>query len=225
MPGNSQIVITCGPAHEPIDQVRRITNFSTGRLGVYISNRFARQGWMVTCFKGEGATCPDKLSEAIRQIWFSTNESLSEKMRSEVVGEEVAFCFHAAALCDYRVRQVVDGTGTPLNQPKLSSRAGELTIHLEPAAKILPHIKEWFPNACLVGWKYELNGNRADAISKGRAQIEESNSDACVVNGAAYGAGFGFLEKSGKIQHLETMGELGEFLTGYVTQVSALRKK
>src|SRR3989442_12116010 len=47
-----KIVITCGPSFEPIDDVRRITNFSTGELGILLANRLSRDGHDVTLFKG-----------------------------------------------------------------------------------------------------------------------------------------------------------------------------
>ena len=31
-------IVTCGPTYEPLDEVRRLTNFSTGRLGTELAN-------------------------------------------------------------------------------------------------------------------------------------------------------------------------------------------
>ena len=53
-----KVTVTCGPSYEPIDQVRRLTNFSTGELGVHLSNQLIRAGFGVFCFKGSGATYP-----------------------------------------------------------------------------------------------------------------------------------------------------------------------
>jgi phosphopantothenoylcysteine decarboxylase/phosphopantothenate--cysteine ligase len=39
-----KVIVTCGPSYEPIDQVRRLTNFSTGELGVLLSDELARAG-------------------------------------------------------------------------------------------------------------------------------------------------------------------------------------
>jgi phosphopantothenoylcysteine synthetase/decarboxylase len=47
-----KVIVTCGPGYEPIDQVRRITNFSTGELGVRLCNELARAGFEVFCLKG-----------------------------------------------------------------------------------------------------------------------------------------------------------------------------
>ena len=47
-----KIIVTTGPSFEPIDEVRRITNFSTGELGVLLANSFAQAGAEVFCLKG-----------------------------------------------------------------------------------------------------------------------------------------------------------------------------
>src|ERR1700730_630479 len=49
---NMRVVVTCGPSYEPIDEVRRITNFSTGELGSLLANHLAKAGCEVVCFRG-----------------------------------------------------------------------------------------------------------------------------------------------------------------------------
>jgi hypothetical protein len=51
-----KVIVTCGPGHEPINQVRRLTNFSAGEVGVHLRNQLARAGFEVFCLKGSGAT-------------------------------------------------------------------------------------------------------------------------------------------------------------------------
>lgn len=190
-----KVVVTCGPSFEPIDQARRITNFSTGRLGIALSNAFTARGWEVACLKGEQATCTDPL-HAQRVLPFSTNDDLAAKL-STLAGEGGwDAVFHAAALCDFRIERVLDERGEPMASPKFSSREGRLNLVLAPATKVLPQLRKWFPQARLVGWKYELAGTRADAIAKAQAQLRECRTDACVLNGAAYGSGFAFCTPS-----------------------------
>ena len=184
-----KVVVTCGPSYEPIDQARRLTNFSTGRLGIALSNAFTARGWDVTCLKGEQATCADPL-HARRVLPFSTNEDLAARL-SSLAGESGWHAvFHAAALCDFRVERVLDERGKALVSPKFSSREGRLNLVLAPATKVLPRLRDWFPQACVVGWKYELAGTRAEAFAKAWAQLNEGRPDVCVLNGAAYGSGF-----------------------------------
>ncbi len=39
-----KVIVTTGPSYEPIDEVRRITNFSSGELGLLLANTLARAG-------------------------------------------------------------------------------------------------------------------------------------------------------------------------------------
>jgi phosphopantothenoylcysteine decarboxylase/phosphopantothenate--cysteine ligase len=184
-----RVLITCGPAFEPIDQVRRLTNFSTGRLGVTLANRWVELGWDVTCLKGEGATCASPL-RAQRVEWFSTNQDLAQRIERLARAQRFDAVFHAAALCDYQVERVLNERDQPVGSPKIPSRDGRLTLVLVPALKVLPRLRAWFPQARIVGWKYEVVGTREEALAKAWQQLSEGRTDGCVLNGAAYGEGF-----------------------------------
>ena len=49
-------IVTAGPTYEPIDQVRRLTNHSTGQLGTGLAKRLAADGHEVTLLRGRAAT-------------------------------------------------------------------------------------------------------------------------------------------------------------------------
>ena len=61
-------IVTAGPTYEPIDQVRRLTNHSTGQLGTGLAKRLADDGHEVTLLRGRSAT-PHR--DAWRR-WLST---------------------------------------------------------------------------------------------------------------------------------------------------------
>ncbi|MFZ4775487.1 MAG: phosphopantothenoylcysteine decarboxylase [Terrimicrobiaceae bacterium] len=196
--------ITCGPAYEPIDQVRRITNFSTGEIGTILSEAFLKEGFRVICFRGEGATFPAPAGVEVRS--FSTNSSLALALRA--LDQPPAIVLHAAALSDFLVESIEGADGSA----KLSSREGTIRLHLKPAEKVLPKMRDWFPAARIIGWKYELDGTREQAISRASEQIKSARTDACVVNGAAYGPGFGFLSPDNVIRHFPDKPALAAFL-------------
>ena len=190
---NPLACITCGPAYEKIDQVRRITNFSTGEIGAILAEAFSLAGCEVICFRSEASTFPAPGGVEVRP--FSTNESLASGLQS--LARAPAIVLHAAALCDF-VLESIEGADPA---EKLSSRSGSIQLTLKPADKVLPKIRGWFPGAKIVGWKYELDGSREQAITRAEDQIRASNTDACVVNGTAYGAGFGLIASDFRIQH------------------------
>lgn len=209
-----KVIVTCGPSYEPIDGARRVTNFSTGRLGVALANHLTARGWEVACLKGEQATCPDPL-HARRALAFATNDDLAAKLATLAGEGGWDAVFHAAALCDFRVERVLNEQGETLASPKFSSREGRLNLVLAPATKVLPQLRGWFPQARVVGWKYELAGGRAEAFAKAWAQLTECHTDACVLNGAAYGDGFGFCTPAGFHACADTRA-LAEWLTRWL---------
>ena len=85
---------------------------------------------------------------------------------------------------------------------KISTRAGKLLVELVPTPKIIAELRGWFPKTKIVGWKFEADGKRTDAIAAAKKQIIECSTDLCVVNGPAYGEGFGLLGKKGEPAHL-----------------------
>jgi len=206
-----KVIVTTGPSYEPIDEVRRITNFSSGELGLLLANALARAGCEVFCLKGTYATSAIPLTKG-QNVGFTTNDDLHEKLVRLAGEHEVAALFHVAALCDYTVARVEDEHGARQSAAKIESRAGALTLSLEPARKIIAGLREVFPRAALVGWKYELNGSHSEALGKVWRQIRECRTDACVVNGRAWGAGFGFCEPPDSVLELADKQAVADYL-------------
>ena len=206
-----RIVITSGPSYEPIDQVRRLTNFSTGELGTLLAEGFAEAGHNVICFRGVASTFPPPLWP-VEVIPFTTNDDLAASLLRLPAREEVTVVLHAAALCDFKVSEIVNEKGDAVLGDKVSSREGTLKLTLEPAPKLIASLRRMFPASILVGWKFELDGT-ADAVrAKGRRQIDECLTDACVLNGQAYGSGFGLISRSGEQVHLPDRAALCRLL-------------
>jgi len=91
-----------------------------------------------------------------------------------------------------------------------------LFTELKPTTKIISELRGWFPQAQLVGWKYELDGDRALVIDVARQQMAKNRTNACVVNGAAYGEGFGLVTGAGRCEHLAGAAALYQALAGLI---------
>ena len=209
-----RVIITCGPGYEPVDEVRRLTNFSTGELGLMLSATMGAAGHEVLCLKGEGASSSLSPGSA-RVVSFSTNSSLLARLQ-ELAADGADAIFHAAALCDYEVKSIHSADGSQMTARKIPTLAGELTLTLRPARKVLAGLRGLFPSARIVGWKYELNGSREAAVAKAREQILSNGTAACVVNGAAWGAGFGFVTRDGAPEPLADKAALCAFLVDWM---------
>ncbi len=195
-----KLAVTCGPTYEPIDEVRRITNFSTGRLGTKLGNFLTALGHEVFSLRGHYATYTGP-NNAAHIIPFTTTENLAENLRRLAETAQIEAVFHAAAVADFRVDQILDESGASVQGRKISSRAGSLALILMPTVKIIRNLRAWFPQARLFGWKFEVEGNRDQALANARHQIQECATDVCVVNGRAYGEGFGVLVSDGQFAH------------------------
>ena len=206
-------VVTTGPASAPIDEVRRITNFASGEIGNLLCEALAAQGFEPLLFRARGATHTDVPSRTLLHE-FETNQDLSRALGhlSETRGPDVRALFHAAALSDYVVSAVRGPDGPLADARKIPGDLPQLHLVLEPAAKILPRLRGWFPRAWIAGWKYELEGTREDAVEKARAQLGQGRTDATILNGAAYGPGFGLLEDVNSPLHFATKREVAQFL-------------
>ena len=107
-------------------------------------------------------------------------------------------------------RRSAAGELSEIQSGKFSTRRGTLLAELVPTPKLLAELRPLFPHAKLVGWKYEVDGNRETVITQGRKQIAQSRTNACVVNGPAYGQGFGVV--SDGVRDCATKGDLFEEL-------------
>lgn len=191
-------IVTAGPTFEPLDQVRRLTNHSTGRLGSELTNYLANCGHDVTLLIGQQSTWRGERG-ATRVETFTTTDNLRLRLRA-LADEGWDAVFHAAAVSDFTFGKVFSRGASGLHEVqsgKFSTRGEPLLVELVPTAKIIHELRGWFPRATIVGWKYEVEGTREQVIEKASRQIFENQTDACVANGPAYGPGFGFVTPEG----------------------------
>jgi phosphopantothenoylcysteine synthetase/decarboxylase len=213
-----RVVVTAGPTYEPLDEVRRLTNISTGRLGSELVNFLAARGHNVTLLIGQLASWRGE-RHAHRVETFTTTANLREHLRS-LATEPMDAVFHAAAVSDFGFGKIwqrsTKGDLTEVKSGKFSTREGTLLAELVPTPKIIAELRAWYPKATLVGWKYEVEGDRSGAIKLAEKQIAESLTDACVVNGTAYGAGFGLVKSGGEFTDLADTSKLYAALQTFI---------
>jgi phosphopantothenate---cysteine ligase (CTP) len=183
------------------DDVRRLTNFSTGRLGTELANYLAARGHYVTLLIGEQSTWPgERRAQKVKS--FSTTTDLRAQFRA-CARKPVVAIFHAAAVSDFAFGQIFQETqpGEYAVLPsarKIPTRSGALLAELLPTPKIIAELRGWFPRAKIIGWKFEAEGRRPDVLRAARKQISDCRTDACVANGPAYGQGFSLVTARGQ---------------------------
>jgi len=197
-----RVLITGGPSSEPIDRVRLITNSSTGELAVTLAERFQQAGHEVELFLGSGARFRIPIAK-----YFHTNEDLEKLLVAAAEGPAIHAILHAAALADFAVADV-DGEGVV--GAKIPSNRGSVLLRLTAKPKLIGGLRALFPKAYIVGWKLEHEGE--DIVHQAAEQIRLNATDACVVNGTAFGEGFGFCTSAGLVRRAADKSELATLL-------------
>jgi phosphopantothenoylcysteine decarboxylase/phosphopantothenate--cysteine ligase len=213
-----RVVITGGPSSEPIDKVRVITNRSTGELAVTLAGCFGRAGHRVTLFLGHGS-----VFRQTGAVAFERNEDLDALLDGVEEPARIDLVLHAAALSDFGVERVSE-QGVPSTASKITSAARSVELRLVPKPKLIGKLRRLFPSAFIVGWKLEFDGDRADTIAEAKKQIRENHTDACILNGPAFGAGFGFCQTEGLTHSVATRQELAEFLLQFAESLPVRRR-
>ncbi|HEV2392542.1 MAG TPA: phosphopantothenoylcysteine decarboxylase [Verrucomicrobiae bacterium] len=198
-------IVTAGPTFEPLDAVRRLTNMSTGRLGSELGNFLASHGHEVTLLAGQQATWRGE-RRAQHVETFTTTADLQDRLRG-LSSQAVDAVFHVAAVSDFSFgkvwRRSPEGELVEVRSRKFSTREGALVAELMPTPKVISALRDWFPRARLMGWKYEVEGDRASAVRSASDQLRDCRTDGCVANGPGYGPGFGLVNRAGQCEHLE----------------------
>ncbi len=163
-----KILVTAGGTQEPIDDVRFITNRSSGKMGVAIAEACFLEGADVLLLR---STTSVKSNYHIKQETFSTSDELSSLIKKYIKKYDVVY--HAAAVSDFYVVNPSKG--------KISSRQGA-TLTLEPAKKIINDIKKFNSKIKLIGFKAVWGSEEKMLIEQGQKKLQESKADAIIVN-------------------------------------------
>lgn len=134
-----KVLITAGATREPLDGVRFITNFSTGKTGASLADYFSDQGYAVTYLHGPGAALPTHGD--VRAKEFSDFASLEQTLKSELK-QKYDVVVQAAAVSDFSVEEIRSRDGKIDRDGKIRSNQ-ELEMKLKQNPKLVLNLKEW----------------------------------------------------------------------------------
>jgi len=174
-----KVLVSAGATYEKIDEVRGITNKSSGKMGVEIAKEAFIRGADVTLIRG-------KMTADIPNVFDILEVESVEEMRNTVL-EQVKnhdIFISAAAVSDF-IPKIEN------KENKLSS-GKDITLKLERVPKIIAEVKKINPEIFLVGFKVEYGISRDELIKSASKRIEEHRIDLMVANDVSVeGAGFG----------------------------------
>lgn len=163
-----KFIVTAGGTREKIDEVRFITNRSSGKMGAALAEELYLRGANVLLIRAKDAVKPRYV---VQEKTFETSAELADLIKQHV--NQFETIFHVAAVSDFQVANPQEG--------KISSKEG-FTLAMKPQTKIIDKIKTWNPKIKLIAFKAGAAGNEKELIAAAKRKLEESNAHAVVAN-------------------------------------------
>lgn len=168
-------IVTAGPTYEPIDPVRFIGNYSSGKMGIAIANSLYKKGAEVTLILGHSVLKP---VNGVKVISAKTAREMHEVTMQLFPSANIAVM--AAAVADYRPEVIAE------KKIKKDEETVEIRMIKNPdIIKSCGEIKK--DKQLLVGFALETDNVEENA----RKKLKEKKADIIILNSAIeYGSGF-----------------------------------
>ena len=155
------ILVTGGPTPVEIDNIRRLTNRFTGRLGAAIAEELYLRGAEVKLIHGRGSYAPP--SYLPHKVVATYDEYLTEVINE--LQQNYQYGIFSAAVADYKPTQTFQG--------KIPSGGTLSQIDLVPTQKVIGEVKARFPNLGMITFKYQENVSHTELIDIAQARLQQ----------------------------------------------------
>ncbi|MDY4860594.1 MAG: bifunctional phosphopantothenoylcysteine decarboxylase/phosphopantothenate--cysteine ligase CoaBC, partial [Campylobacter sp.] len=163
----SKVVITAGACYEMIDDVRAITNLSSGKMGLALAFAYYLRGFDVTLISS--AQNLPKSMENLEFLSFKSSADLLEILKNKKL-EKDDLLVMAAAISDYIPSQRAKG--------KIKKSGANLNLELKENIDILSSLKEL--KCKKIGFKMEMD--EQSALGSAKNMLENKALDAVCLN-------------------------------------------
>lgn len=195
-----KIVITAGGTSEKIDNVRKITNSSSGKLGMIIANHLLNYSENFTIYYVCSKNSLRPSDERVKVIEIDGTIDLKNKIETLLLNEKIDYFIHSMAVSDYmtdyvttiaRIKQSIKNNDNIndafsnveiINESKISSYEDNLVIVLKPTPKIISIIKDLSPSTYLVGFKLLDGVSKEELIEVAKKLRDKNKCDLVVAN-------------------------------------------
>lgn len=149
-----RLLVTAGPTREYLDDVRFLTNSSSGKMGVAIAREAYFRGAEVTLVHGPLAT---GRPHYIKSVGVRTTEEMLNAVMAEVRSRKYDAVILAAAPVDFKFKGFSEG--------KIKSDLGKLNMELEVTPKISLNLRREY-SGLVVGFAAEVARGDLDKLVK-----------------------------------------------------------
>jgi len=171
-----RILVTSGGTQEYIDDVRVLTNVSSGKLGALIAEKLSSSGAEVHYLHGKNAVRPfNYLGDMAYKV--TTAQDAYNKMQELVPTMDAVV--HCMAVSDFTFKRD-EALKCKSSDPQAFIDFMGRTI--TPNPKIISKIKEWNPKTILIGFKFEVGITNEELILLARKSIQKNGCDLVIAN-------------------------------------------
>jgi phosphopantothenoylcysteine decarboxylase/phosphopantothenate--cysteine ligase len=190
-----RLLVNAGPTREPIDPVRFISNYSSGRMGIAIADAAASYGADVELVLGPVNIIPE--NDSVKIIRVTTAESMAKECISRFRKCDIAIL--SAAVADY--------TAVKVEKEKMRKGPESITLELKPTIDIAATLgRSKKASQLIAGFALETNNGIKNAIAK----LKRKNLDLIVLNSLKEpGAGFNY--STNKITIIDKYNNIDKF--------------
>lgn len=186
-------VITSGGISEKIDNVRKITNSSSGKLGMTIANHLLESKSDITIYYVCSKNALRPSNKRVKIIEVAGTLDLKDKVESLLRNEKIDYFIHTMAVADYMVDYVTtldkmkksflnNSDMEVIKDTKISSYENNLVLVLKPTPKIISLIKKESPLTYLVGFKLLDGVSKKELIEVATRLRDKNKCDLVVAN-------------------------------------------
>lgn len=186
-------VITSGGISEKIDNVRKITNSSSGKLGMTIANHLLESKSDITIYYVCSKNALRPSNKRVKIIEVAGTLDLKDKVESLLKNEKIDYFIHTMAVADYMVDYVTtvdkmkksflnNSDMEVIKDTKISSYENNLVLVLKPTPKIICLIKKESPLTYLVGFKLLDGVSKKELIEVAKRLRDKNRCDLVVAN-------------------------------------------
>jgi phosphopantothenoylcysteine decarboxylase/phosphopantothenate--cysteine ligase len=164
---NKKILIIGGSTAEPIDDVRVISNRSSGKTAVSLAKNAFYRGADVELWYG---CSEESVPEYIDTIKFQSLGDILKLLKTKHL-KKFDVIIVCAALADYIPKKRIG---------KIPSGAKKLVLEMSPAPKIIAQLRKIAPKAKIIGFKVEAKNDKLK--EKALGLLKKNNLDFVVAN-------------------------------------------
>ena len=204
------VIVTAGGTSEPIDNVRRIANTGTGRLGSIIADAFAGEESVDKIFFVCARDSARPTSHRVTRVEIGTVADLQAAVTKLMSEQDIHVVVHSMAVSDYTVRSVstaqalaeglaglsgapaagdveriLDETDLRTEEGKLSSQMASPVLLLAKTPKIIPLFRQMAPGAVIVGFKLLSRVSVEELLDTARRLLHKNGCDFVLANDAS----------------------------------------